>query len=226
MARMARPIRERLGNGALSDGLLAASARIAQGERAVARAQAARRAALEREAEAQAEILRIEAQLASGTFEPEGRMPEPDPQPVVRMAAVARGEAEGTEIYDLESFKQHLREQMAQLPGNVFSSKAGPPPIVLGPPEYSSPPPHPAPLSVRRVRPSSARTAPMEWSPTGRLWGPNHPCLAPRGSPRHRIPSRPVSSSERAWKPETPRNSRTRTTYVAHETIDKLLHSW
>jgi hypothetical protein len=209
--------------------LLAASQRIAKGEKAVAKAEAALRAAAQREAEAEAFALKLEMELASGNLErflPPKPVPKPSRSAATAANATSRGDDESgpSETYNLESFKQHLRDQMAQLPGDLFSGTA-PPPTVPAPPEYSTPPPHPAPLSVRRVRPVSA-TATTEWSPTGRLWGPNHPCLAPRGSPRNVSPRRPLSPSARSWKPETPRRSGARSTYVTQETIEKLLHSW
>ena len=110
---------------------------------------------------------------------------------------------------DVDAFKQHLRAQMENQPGGLFTATGTPPPL---PPaqRYESPPrPHPPPsklwpprtrgASPPRRAPSSP--GPIGWRPTGRLFGPNHPwVVATAGHEEPPLSPAPVFSSQPATR--------------------------
>lgn len=203
----------------------------------------ATREAEDREAAAAAKVAKIEAatSLSRAAIVAEEQLQSADGASNHEGAAEALHgdagifEADTVSSMDIEAFKEHLRKQMSDNMGGLFISAEAPPKLELGPLQYESPPPHPAPSPQRvwspRARASSPRrqaSPPAGWRPTGRLWGRNHPCLAPPGgSPRTAMESSRPSVHMR-FQPTTPRTSGKgqTSTYVAEATIEKLLHKW
>ena len=154
--------------------------------------------------------------------------------PIALAAATVAAEAanhnldhsDSGKLYDLDTYKQHLRAQMAQ------QGFVTPPPSHWRSliPEFDTPPRRPASSASasRRYKLRSPRSAsPRDWSPTGRLWGPNHPLLSPRPSPRPspRAAAAAAASSPPVPKPgSTPRKTDgTASRYVDEATLNQLL---